>query len=123
MTREQLVGVLQSLGIDSANNKQVCAMLDAAEQDGKIDIEVFLKMAHGLMQPIDDKDVMRKTFDALDEDNDGVVPIEDMLKVMDGLGERLTHDETLKMLQEADTNGDGFLTFDEFCGMVLRNRS
>ena len=124
MNRAELVSIIQAIGVGNSDSDMLSAMLDAAEcgPEGEIDMNEFLRMVHGRMQPLDDPAEIRAVFDAIDEDHDGEVSVDELLKVLDGLGEHLTHDETLKMLQEADTNEDGLITYDEFCGMILRNK-
>jgi calmodulin len=40
--------------------------------------------------------------------------------MMANLGEQLTDEEVREMIQEADTNGDGLVSYDEFKQRMLR---
>ena len=121
MSRSELVAALQALGIGTSDSEQVGAMLDAAAARGAaggIDFDDFLQMLHGRMQRLDAPAALRAAFDALDTDGDGALPVAALLATMDSLGERLPHDEAERMLREADADGDGRLTFADFCSMV-----
>ena len=121
MSRSELADALQALGIGTSDSEQVGAMLDAAAAHGAaggIDFDDFLQMLHGRMQRLDAPDALRAAFDVLAGPGAGAVAVTDLLATMDGLGERLPHDETERMLREADADGDGRLSFADFCNMV-----
>ena len=58
---------------------------------------------------------LRKAFDVMDENKDGVVTKDELKKLLQGLGEEVTDEIVDEMINIADENGDGKVQFDEFC--------
>ena len=50
---------------------------------------------------------LRKAFDVMDANKDGVVTKEELKTLLKGLGEDVTDDVVDEMIKVADTNGDG----------------
>lgn len=65
---------------------------------------------------------IREAFDAFDTNGDGLVSIEELLKVMDKIGEKMSRKEAEDALRRGDTDGDGQLSFDEFIAFMLSVR-
>lgn len=53
-----------------------------------------------------------------DADGNGVIDREELHKVMSSLNETLTEEELDAMIKEADSNGDGKISFEEFKAMM-----
>ncbi|KAI8139019.1 hypothetical protein BJV82DRAFT_673121 [Fennellomyces sp. T-0311] len=53
-------------------------------------------------------------FQAFDKNRDGLISQKELEIVMLSLGEHLTQRDIKAMMDEADTNGDGFIDFEEF---------
>lgn len=70
-------------------------------------------------------DKLRKAFEMLDKDGDGLVSREDLNKALDFyLGDnekRGPEGEGKSLFLDADKDGDGYLSYDEFIGMLLTN--
>jgi regulator of nucleoside diphosphate kinase len=62
---------------------------------------------------------IRDAFDAFDTNRDGLVSIEELLTLMDQIGEALSREEAEDALRRGDTDGDGQLSFDEFIAFML----
>ncbi len=62
---------------------------------------------------------IREAFDAFDKNGDGLVSIEELLTLMDDIGETLSREEAADALRRGDTDGDGQLSFDEFIAFML----
>ena len=65
---------------------------------------------------------IREAFDAFDKNGDGLVSIEELLKVMAKAGEKMSRAEAEDSMRRADTDGDGQLSFDEFVAFMLSVR-
>ena len=55
-----------------------------------------------------------------DKNKDGFVDAKELKKVTTTLGETLTNEEVDAFMAEADIDGDGRLSYDEFVKMMLR---
>ena len=58
---------------------------------------------------------LKKAFEVLDENKDGVISKDELSKLLGGLGEDVTDEVVTEMMNLADTDGDGKVNFDEFC--------
>ena len=65
---------------------------------------------------------IRDAFDTFDTNGDGLVSIEELLELMDQIGENMSRAEAEDALRRGDTDGDGQLSFDEFIAFMLSTR-
>lgn len=57
---------------------------------------------------------MKKAFNAMDKDGDGVINRDELKNLLSGLGEDVNSVVLDSMIKNADENGDGQIQFDEF---------
>ena len=57
---------------------------------------------------------LKKAFQVMDSNGDGVVTKEELKNLLKGLGEDVTDDIVDEMIKIADENGDGKIQFEEF---------
>ncbi|CAN6298011.1 unnamed protein product [Urochloa humidicola] len=122
ITSEELGTVMKSLG-ENFNESQLKAMIKAVDADGTgtIDFHKFLNlMAHKLYNT-DSEEKLREAFDVIDKDQDGYISATELRQVMTNLGEKVTDQEVEEMMREADTDGDGRVSFEEFKRRMLDN--
>ena len=55
-----------------------------------------------------------------DRNKDGFVDAKELKKVTTTLGQRLTNEEVEAFMREADIDGDGKLSYEEFVTMMLK---
>ena len=58
---------------------------------------------------------LKKAFEVMDANKDGVVTKEELKSLLKGLGEEVTDEVVDEMIKIADENGDGKIQFEEFC--------
>ena len=58
---------------------------------------------------------LKKAFDVMDANKDGVVTKDELKNLLKGLGEDVTDEVVDEMIAIADENGDGKVQFEEFC--------
>ena len=58
---------------------------------------------------------LKKAFDVMDANKDGVVTRDELKTLLKGLGEEVTDEVVDEMIKIADENGDGKVNFEEFC--------
>ncbi|GLW97493.1 EF-hand domain-containing protein [Microtetraspora sp. NBRC 16547] len=54
------------------------------------------------------------TFDLVDSDDDGLISAEELVRLMEVLGERITVEGAQGVIAKVDTDGDGLIDIDEF---------
>ena len=69
-------------------------------------------MAHNLSA--DQAAELKKAFEVMDANKDGVVSKDELTTLLKGLGEDVTDDVVEEMMKIADENGDGKIQFEEF---------
>jgi centrin-1 len=55
-----------------------------------------------------------KVFDLFDDDKTGLITFKNLKRVSKELGENLTDDELMEMIEEADRDGDKMINREEF---------
>ncbi|KAL0429543.1 UNVERIFIED_CONTAM: Calcium-binding allergen Ole e 8 [Sesamum radiatum] len=64
---------------------------------------------------------LREAFDLYDQDHDGQISTTELHLILTRLGERCTVNDCTQMIRSVDSDGDGFVSFDEFRKMMTRN--
>ena len=62
---------------------------------------------------------LRKAFDVMDANKDGVVTKEELKNLLKGLGQDVTDKTVDDMIAIIDTNNDGKVQFEEFCNASM----
>jgi len=86
-------------------------------KNGKIEFNEFLSLMERKIQ-LDGQDELKADFDTFDKDRSGQISPTELKKVMCGLGARLDDQDIAAMIQEADVDGNGEISFDEFKKIV-----
>lgn len=70
-----------------------------------------------------EKDIseLKDAFAIFDKDNDGFIRKAEMRDILISLGKDGTEEEVRKVLEVADTDGDGMINFPEFLNMMANN--
>ncbi|XP_035677686.1 calmodulin-like [Branchiostoma floridae] len=110
VTADQMIQVYGALGIAlSEEQKQEIrkAVLAVDPSGGPISADDYLAR----MQMTDSAMAAFKMFD---KDNSGYIDKNEIIQGMAQLGMQVTEEEAEEMLQEADTDGDGRINYEEF---------
>jgi calmodulin len=111
----ELGAVLHSMG-RTTTEEEVEGMIFDADLDGNgtIEFDEFVELIARLYPTTDsDKDLMM-AFKVFDLDGDGFISASELRQVMTSLGDQMSEEEVGRMLQEADTDGDGKINYEEF---------
>merc|ERR1712238_326456 len=81
---------------------------------GAIDFEEFLSMMTIKMGQRDSREEMIKAFRLFDDDETGSITFKNLKRVAKELGETLADEELQEMIDEADRDGDGEVSQEEF---------
>ncbi|THD28937.1 Calcium-binding protein [Fasciola hepatica] len=81
---------------------------------GFIDFNGFLICFGKSLQEEQDERDLRDAFRVLDKNKRGEIDVEDLRWILKELGDDLTEEEIDDMIRDTDTDGSGFVDFDEF---------
>jgi Ca2+-binding EF-hand superfamily protein len=123
ITLQELREALEKLDEEPADAELRALMLKAdADGNQSIDFAEFLAFMRRRMSQRGAEDEIRDAFDTFDRNGDGLVSIDELLQVMDLLGETMTRQEAEDSLRRADSDGDDQLTYQEFVAFMMGPR-
>lgn len=119
LSREEIYsGYLKTLGSEEAAQAQANAIMDSVDLDsnGYINYTEFLSAATNKSKLLSTQNLLA-AFDKFDKDSSGAISC-DELKAVIGIvaGENIWE----SLINEADTNGDGMVDFQEFQSMMAK---
>ena len=116
---KELGTVLRLLGM-RLNNNEVKDIIDQIDinENGKIEFSEFLSIMDHKMKRSAEEERVHKVFDRFDQSQKGFISNADVSAVMTDLGEKLTNQEISEMMNEADINKDGKISYTEFVAML-----
>merc|ERR550537_1094921 len=96
--------------------EELKAMIAEVDDDasGQIEFPEFLSLMASKLADTDSIEEMKEAFMVFDRDKSGAVSAAELKHVMCNLGEQVTNEEVEDMIREADVDGDGELSFDDF---------
>jgi len=117
---EELGTVLRSLG-NQPTDEDVEDMIREADKDGNgtIDFGEFIEMMPTQERDENAEEEMLEAFRVFDTDGNGSITADELRQIFNNLGEKLTDDEISDMIEEADTDGDGEINYQEFVTMMF----
>ncbi|CAK9143770.1 unnamed protein product [Ilex paraguariensis] len=120
ITMEELEVVIQSLH-EHPTKEEIQEMINEVDPDGNgtIDFEDFLGIMARKMKQDNVAEEFKEAFKVFDRDQDGYISALELREVMINLGERLTDEEAEQMIREADLDGDGLVSYEEFVRMMM----
>ena len=118
----ELASVLRSLGQNNteAELQDMISEIDG-DGNGSIDFPEFLTMmAHKMKENNNNKDEIHEIFKVFDKEGNGFISVAELSHVMTNLlGEELTEEEVEEMIKEADVDGDGQVSYEDFKKIYL----
>ncbi|MEM9458293.1 MAG: EF-hand domain-containing protein [Myxococcota bacterium] len=85
-----------------------------SDGDGKVDFDGFLALMHGPQAEQDARADFRRAFDEVDLDKDGYLTVADFQRISKAEGAPLTEEQAKEMIEMADKNEDGKVSFEEY---------
>merc|ERR1712096_187537 len=118
---KELKAAMQSLGFE-AKNQTIYQMISDLDKDGSgaIDFDEFLDMKTARMSDKDTREDINKVFRLFDDDKTGSITIKNLRRVAKELGETMTDEELMEMIERADSNGDGEVSPDDFYNIMTK---
>ena len=116
---DELRTVMTSLG-ENPTTMELEEMIQEVDSDGngQIEFSEFLTMMAQKMGTRSFNDEALEAFKVLDKDGSGSISESELRQIMSNIGEDITDEEIKEMMNEADLDGDGQVSFKEFAAII-----
>jgi calmodulin len=120
---DEVVKLLNLLG-QEVTTKEAEELIDAVDVDGnrELDFNEFVYAVAG-DHDASTRNKMQMAFNMFDVDESGSIDRDELKKVSGVLGAVLTDEEVDQILGAADQDGDGEISIEEFCNLLLESIS
>ncbi|NXJ80988.1 CETN2 protein, partial [Trogon melanurus] len=117
----ELKVAMRALGFEP-KKEEVKKMISDIDKEGtgKISFSDFLLVMTQKMAEKDSKEEILKAFKLFDDDETGKISFKNLKRVAKELGENLTDEELQEMIDEADRDGDGEVSGQEFLRIMKK---
>ncbi|KAL4648861.1 centrin-2 [Arapaima gigas] len=118
---KELKVAMRALGFEP-KKEEIKRMISEVDKEGtgKIDFSDFLTVMTQKMAEKDSKEEILKAFRLFDDDETGKISFRNLKRVAKELGENLTDEELQEMIDEADRDGDGEVSQQEFLRIMKK---
>lgn len=118
---KELKVAIRALGFEPKKEeiKRMIADIDK-EGTGKISYADFLQLMTVKMAEKDSNEEILKAFRLFDDDETGKISFRNLKRVAKELGENLNDEELQEMIEEADLDGDGEVSEEEFLRVMKK---
>lgn len=118
---KELKVAMRALGFEPKKEeiKKMISDIDN-DGDGTISFQEFLQLMTTKMSEKDTKEEILKAFKLFDDDDTGLISFKNLKRVAKELGETMTDEELQEMIDEADRDGDGEISEEEFLRIMKK---
>ena len=116
-----ILAPFSALGFEP-KKEEVKKMIADVDTDGSglIGFDDFLTMMTAKMAERDPREEILKAFRLFDDDETGKITFKNLKRVAKELGENMTDEELQEMIDEADRDGDGEVSEEEFIRIMKK---
>lgn len=120
ITSKELSTVMRALG-SAPSESEVQDMINEVDldNDGTVDFSEFLTMMARKTKDHDSQEEIEEAFKVFDRNNNGYISSSELRHVLMSIGDRLTEGEADAMIAEADIDGDGQISYEEFSKILM----
>merc|ERR1711904_231228 len=118
---KELKVAMRALGFEPKKD-EIRKMISDIDKDGDgtIDFDEFMMMMTAKMAEKDSREEIVKAFRLFDDDETGRISFKNLKRVAKELGENMTDEELMEMVDEADRDGDGEINEEEFLRIMKK---
>ena len=117
---KELKDAMASLGLDERSKIIYEMISNIDDETDRLDFREFLDLMTARMSEKDSKEDIKKVFRLFDEDSKGYINISNLKRVAKDLGENMDDIELQEMIERADADGDGRVTFEDFYNIMTK---
>ncbi|KAK7327650.1 hypothetical protein VNO77_21735 [Canavalia gladiata] len=126
LTIMELAALLRSLGLKPSGD-QMHVLLANMDSNGNGFVE-FDELVDAILHDMSaeillNQEMLLGVFKCFDRDGNGYISAAELAGAMAKMGQPLTYRELTEMMTEADTDGDGVISFNEFATVMGRSAS
>jgi centrin-1 len=112
---KELKVAMRALGFEPSK-EEIRKLISQIDKDGSgtVEFSEFLAMMTTKMGERDSREEMLKAFRLFDDDESGKISFKNLKRVAMELGESISDEELQEMIDEADRDGDGEVSQEEF---------
>jgi len=119
ISKTELATVMKKFpSLVSENEVEQMIKLVDVNGDGEIDFNEFLQLMENNSAPQNPVDEIKLLFGAFDKDDDGYITEDEIMEMMQSLGEKVSKKDVRKMMSEGDKNKNGRISFADFKSMM-----
>ena len=89
-------------------------MINERDDEGAIDFPEFLTIMANKIKDTDSEEEILEAFKVFDKYVNDDIPAAELRHVITSFGEKLSHEKVDEMIREADIDGDGVISFEEW---------
>ena len=117
---KELTNVMKALGYNLADKEisEIVGEYDK-EGDGKLTYEELLNMINSRSKEIDAEDELIEAFRIFDKEGKGYIGAEEIKHLLLMLGESMSAEEIEEIITQADIDGDGKVSYQDFAKLML----
>lgn len=121
ISHKELGMIMRAIGQNPTDNELMSMVQEVNSDVNKIDIDFqgFVALMAKRMKDIDTEEEVIEAFRIFDKDGIGLIPVEELVRALAANGEKISLSEIQAIVEEADTDNDGYINYQEFVRSVL----
>ena len=120
LPKQEILQILNQHGtVQSQQGKNNNINTSTAQPRRLLSFATFQNLTAARIVTRNPEDEINRAFELFDEGGKGRITLQDLTRVARELGEGLSHDELVAMIEEFDMDGDGAIGREEFVGICL----
>jgi centrin-3 len=119
LPKNEILAILNTHGVQTTAGGSKQAQRQTQAPRRLLSFQAFQSLMAQRILSRDPREEIDRAFDLFDEGGKGRITLQDLTRVARELGEGLSHDELVAMIEEFDMDGDNAISREEFMGICL----